>query len=113
MHEISILENVLKTCRKVAAENDVSHIQGITLSVGELSGIIPHFFTEYFPIITKDESLFDGTELKIREISGEALCQECSCMYNVMKTEGKCPRCSSRNKTIIGGQEIILEELLV
>lgn len=113
MHEISVLENVLKTCRKVANENDVHHIRRITLSVGELTGYIPYFFTEYFPIITKGESLFEGTELKIKEIRGEALCKECNCMYNVMKAEGKCPRCKSREKTIIGGQEFILEELIV
>ena len=113
MHEISVLEKVIVTCRQVAKDNNVEHIRGITLSVGELTGYIPSFFTEYFPIITKDEELFCGTELVIKEIKGEALCNECKSMYNVMRSEGKCPRCGSRQKTIIGGQEFKLEELLV
>ena len=113
MHEISVLEKVVTTCRKVASENSVSHIKAVTLTVGELTGYIPYFFTEYFPIITKGESLFEGTKLNIKEIKGEALCDECKCMYNVMKAEGKCPRCGSRAKTIIGGQEFRLEELIV
>ena len=113
MHEISVLEKVVNTCRRVAAENDVSHISGVTLTIGELTGYIPYFFTEYFPIITKGEALFDGTELKIKEIKGEALCDECKTMYNVMKAEGKCPKCGSRCKTIIGGQEFRLDELII
>lgn len=113
MHEISVLEKVIVTCRNVAKENDVNHIRAITLSIGELTGYIPYFFTEYFPIITKGEQLFEGTELRINEIKGEALCKECRAMYNVMRTEGKCPKCGSREKTIIGGQDFRIEELIV
>lgn len=113
MHEISVLEKIIITCRSVAKENNVNHIQAITLSVGELTGYIPYFFTEYFPIITSGEPLFDGTELKINEIRGEALCKKCQTMYNVMKAEGKCPKCGSREKTIIGGQEFRIDDLIV
>ena len=65
MHEISVLENVLKTCRRVADENNVENIKVITLNIGELTGYLPVFFYEYFPIITKDEKLFEDTKLKI------------------------------------------------
>ena len=113
MHEISVLENVLNSCRKVAKENNVENIRVITLNIGELTGYIPKFFYEYFPIITDDEKLFDKTELKIIMTPGEALCEECSAMYNVMKAEGKCPKCDSRYKKIIGGQDFRLEEIIV
>ena len=111
MHEISVLEKVVKLCREKAEENNIEHIKGITLAVGELSGFIPYFFTEYFPIITKDEPLFVETELTIKEIRGEALCKECHSMYKVVDNEGACPRCGSRVKTIVGGQEFRLEQL--
>lgn len=113
MHEISVLEQVVNRCREIAVENQVDNIKVITLAVGELSGYIPHFFTEYFPIITKDEPLFGGTKLHIHEIKGEALCRQCHCMYNIMKNEGACPKCGSREKTIIGGEEFKIEQLLV
>lgn len=113
MHETSVLENVLKTCRKIAEDNNVQNIKKITLSVGELTGYIPHFFSDYFPIITKGESLFENTELNIKIIKGEALCEECGAMYNVMKNEGKCPKCNSMSKTIIGGQDFVLDNIEV
>lgn len=113
MHEISVLEKVIQICRTKAIENDIDHIKGITLTVGELSGYLPYFFTEYFPIITKDEGLFEGTEIKINETRGEALCSECHAMYKVTATEGACPKCGSRNKTILGGDEFRLEQMIV
>ncbi len=113
MHEISVLEKVVQLCRKAAEENKVENIKEISLTVGELSGYLPYFFTEYFPIITKDEPLFEGTKLNIYETRGEALCKECGAMYKVSTTEGACPRCGSRNKTILGGDEFRLEQLIV
>ena len=113
MHEISVLKKIVDTCERVAADNGVSNIKGITLTVGELTGYIPYFFTEYFPLVTKDKPLFEGAQLQIREIKGEALCKECGSLYNVMRCEGQCPRCGSRSKTIIGGEEFRLEQILV
>ena len=113
MHEISVLQQVINTCRDVAKENDVENIKVVTLNVGELTGYLPVFFYEYFPIITKDEKLFEDTELKIILTKGEGLCSDCGAMYNIMAREGKCPKCGSRNKKIIGGQAFTLEEIVV
>jgi len=112
MHEISVLENTIRACKDVAKENNVSHIHSITLEVGELTGYIPKFFTEYFPIVTDGDPLFEGAKLNLLIVPGEALCNECHAMYNVMKQEGKCPKCSSRSKTIIGGQEFKLKDII-
>lgn len=32
-------------------------------------------------------------------------------MYNVMQNEGMCPKCGSRNKKILGGQQFLLKEI--
>ena len=34
-----------------------------------------------------------------------------SAMYNVMRQEGVCPNCGSRNKRILGGKEYTLKEI--
>ena len=50
-------------------------------------------------------------QLKIISVPGEALCKECSAMYNVMRNEGRCPKCGSRSKMILGGQEFRIKEI--
>jgi hydrogenase nickel incorporation protein HypA/HybF len=111
MHEVGTLYAVAKTVSKIAAEKQVDHVKFISLEVGELTGILPVFFEKYYPIVAEDFPLLNGSELKVRIISGEALCDDCHTMYNVMRNEGKCPKCQSRYKTILGGQELVLKEI--
>ena len=111
MHEISALTEAVKLAEKVAKENDVEKIKILTLEVGELTGFLPVFFEKYFSMVVEENPLFSECELKIDSVRGEALCNDCNALYNVMKNEGKCPRCQSRNKTILGGQEFKVKNI--
>lgn len=111
MHEIGVLTEAVKTIESVAKENHIEKIKVVTLQVGEASGYLTNFFTQYFPIITEDNPLFEGCELKINVTKAEALCNECHTLYNVMSQKGKCPKCGSRDKTMIGGQEFMIKQL--
>lgn len=113
MHELSVLKKVVDKCSEVAKENNATKVKIVTLEIGELTGYIPKFFTEYFPIITKDNPLYSDTKVKLISTPGEALCEKCGAMYNVMKHKGECPLCKSRNKKIIGGHEFSIKEILV
>lgn len=111
MHEISVLKKAVDTAEKTARENGITRLAYLTLEVGELSGYLPVFFREYFPVVTEGNPIFEGTDLNIISITGEAICNECSAMYNVMRCEGRCPKCGSRNKTILGGTEFRIKEI--
>ena len=111
MHEISVLQKAVDLAEQTAIDNNISRISYLTLEVGELSGYVPVFFYKYFPIATENKPVFEGSELNIISVPGEALCKECSAMYNVMRSEGKCPKCGSRNKKILGGQQFRVLEI--
>lgn len=111
MHEISVLQKAVDLAEQTALDNNISHITYLTLEVGELSGYVPVFFHKYYPIATENKPIFDGSELKIISVPGEALCRVCSAMYNVMRNEGKCPKCGSRSKKILGGQQFRVLEI--
>jgi len=111
MHEISVLKRAVDLAEQTAADNGISRIAYITLEVGELTGYVPVFFHKYFPIVIEGKPVFEGTELKIITAAGEALCEDCQAMYNVMKAEGVCPVCGSRRKKILGGQQFLLKEI--
>ena len=46
-------------------------------------------------------------------VSDEGLCTDCQTLYNVMRFEGRCPKCKSRNKKIISGREFVVKNILV
>ena len=111
MHEISVLTKAVELVESVARDNHLEHVSAITLEVGELTGYVPLFFEKYFPVVVEGKALFEGTELRIHTVRGQALCGECQSLYNVMKNEGRCPKCGSREKTILGGQQFLVKEI--
>ncbi len=112
MHEIGVLSKAIEEIEKIAKENDVDHIKVVTFQIGEASGYINSFFLDYFPIITKENPLFSNCELKIIQTKAEAICSECHSLYNVMAQKGRCPKCGSRDKEMIGGQEFLIKEIV-
>lgn len=111
MHEISVLKKAVDLAEEAAVENGIDKIAYITLEVGELSGYLPVFFEKYFDIVIEDRPIFEGAELRIIRPRGEGLCTDCYAMYNVMENEGVCPKCGSRNKKILGGQQFALKDV--
>ncbi|MBQ6752671.1 MAG: hydrogenase maturation nickel metallochaperone HypA [Clostridia bacterium] len=111
MHEISALNEAVKVAERVAKENNVDKIKILTLEVGELTGFLPVFFEKYFSMLVEENPLFSECELVIDNVRGEALCDECHALYNVMKNEGRCPKCGSRSKTILGGQDFKVKNI--
>jgi len=113
MHEIGVLTNALKTIEEIAREENIERVSKIVLEVGELTGILPTVFETFFPMLIEDWPLFKDAELVLQIRPGRGLCNDCQNMYNVFKHEGVCPACGSRDKTILSGTELIIQEITV
>ena len=113
MHEIGVLYKMLEQVENVAKENHVRRVKKIEIELGELCGMLPVFFEQYYEPATENKELFKGSELVIRNIPGEGLCTDCNTLYNVMRFEGQCPKCKSRNKRIISGRDFVVKNILV
>ena len=48
MHELGTIYYVIDTVEKLAAENDLKEVASITLEVGEVSGIIPEYLSDFW-----------------------------------------------------------------
>ena len=108
MHEIGMLYRTAETATRFAEEKGIDAILSIHIDLGELSGALPQVFTSYFPFVAEQYPCLKDAKLHLRTIPGEALCSRCQSLYNVMRQKGVCPGCQSREKTILGGQDIKL-----
>ena len=111
MHEIGALTKALDLVERIAQENGAQQVKFITLEVGELTGFLPVFFEKYFPVCVADRPILQSAELRIQVVKGQALCTECQTLYNIMRHEGKCPKCQSREKMVLGGQDFMVKDI--
>lgn len=73
MHELGILNHVIRTVDRVAKENGIKKIDHITLEVGETSGCVPNYLEKLFPIAIENNPVVKDAELKIIMAEGKSL----------------------------------------
>lgn len=112
MHEIGVMINLVKTVENFAKENNITEIQKLVIQIGELSSVIPRFAKACYPPAVHGTMLED-TELKIEIIPGNGMCENCKHIFNVVKSEGKCPKCQSDQWEELGGaKDILIKEIV-
>lgn len=73
MHELGILNHVVRTVDRVAKENRIDKIEHITLEVGKASGCVPAFLEKLFPIAIEKQPHMQEAELRIVMAEGKGL----------------------------------------
>lgn len=111
MHEMGMMYQLAEIATNFADENDIDEIKQVNVEVGELAGVFPEIFTDFFPYVAEQYPKLRHAKLKLRPAPGEGLCENCHSIYNVMKYEGECPRCHSHVKKILGGRDVKLLSL--
>ena len=66
MHELGLVNYVVKEVGKIAEENKVSRIRSVTLEFGEVSGIVTSYLYDYWLWYTKKFPMFEGAELNAK-----------------------------------------------
>jgi hydrogenase nickel incorporation protein HypA/HybF len=111
MHELGTIYYVIETVEKLVAENDLKEVASITLEVGEVSGIIPEYLTDFWLYARKKTELFQETELKIEPIHAVTYCQACGKTYPTIPQGKICSHCGSGNTFLITGNEYNIKEI--
>ena len=111
MHELGTIYYVIDTVEKLMVENQLSKVGSITLQVGEVSGIIPEYLTEFWEYARAKTEHFKETELKIEKLDAVTFCQDCKQTYPTMTYGKECPYCHSGSTFLITGNEYVIKEI--
>ncbi|MDE5728728.1 MAG: hydrogenase maturation nickel metallochaperone HypA [Clostridia bacterium] len=60
-----------------AKENDVKKVLKLTLEIGEVSSIVPKYFTDCFEWAKKKTEFMQETELEVIILEGKSFCRNC------------------------------------
>jgi hydrogenase nickel incorporation protein HypA/HybF len=110
MHEMSIVVSFVKTAEEFAVKNHAAKVLRVVLQVGEISGIVPRYLHEFYPVVVEG-TILEGSELVIETIEASVFCTNCGMTYNPTKTDLKCPSCGSEQCDVIDGRSLFIKEI--
>lgn len=110
MHELAVVQDLIKLCETNALKNNATKIHKIEISVGKLSGVEPHYIKITFDTFKKG-TICDETELIIRTQEVIVECQDCSFEGEIDENTFVCPKCSSKDIVVTLGEDLLLMKL--
>lgn len=111
MHEMGTIMYVIRTVNTVCEENKLTKVHSVTLQVGEVSGIIPDYLTDFWQWAIKKEPYLQEAKLLIEPIAAVTRCGDCNATYETVKYAKICPHCASENTWLEQGNEYTIKEI--
>lgn len=111
MHELGLVNYVVKTVTRVAEENHINKIKSVTLQFGEVSGIVTSYLFSYWMWYRKKYPILQEAELKCEEIPAVSWCDDCKINYSTVAYGKKCPKCGGDNTWLVKGNEMMIKEI--
>lgn len=113
MHELGVVFYVIDDVKKVAEENQVEHVNSVTIQLGEVSTVIPEYLIDCWNWAVKKHEILTDCELKVERIDAITYCEDCKQTYPTVKFGKICPHCGSEKTYLIQGNEFTIKEIEV
>lgn len=110
MHELSIVESMVGTAASFAEQHDIDKVSYITVQIGALTGVIPHYLTMYYADVAQGTAL-EGSKLKIEEVAAEAFCRSCGEVFDPTNDTHCCPVCGAEDYELLHGKELTIKDM--
>jgi len=108
MHELPIVQSILKTVLQSAKRENARRILSVGLAIGDLHDLIPEWVEKYFVYASRG-TIAEGASLHIERIPVILRCSACKEHFSVSVYRDdlvKCPVCGGYDAAIVMGQEL-------
>jgi hydrogenase nickel incorporation protein HypA/HybF len=112
MHEIGLMQNILRTALDLAMQKNAKKINHLKIRVGELQGIVPDSLHYIFGIISQG-TIAQGAKLEVEPVSMTCLCLQCRLEFQPKNFQQECPHCHQSNIEIRHGREFELIDIKI
>lgn len=111
MHELGIVFHLIDMVEDLGKENDLTHVGSVTLTLGEVSGVVPEYLQDCWKWAVAKTDIMKECELKIDPVDAVTLCNSCKKEYPTVEYGKTCPYCHSEDTYLLRGQEMELKEI--
>lgn len=113
MHELAVVEGILKVVLRHAEENQAQRVVGIKLRIGELNSVVESLVEKAFSHLSRG-TIAEGASLSIEWLPVVVQCGDCNSVFPVGTHEIfqlNCRNCGGKNLNMISGREFYIEEI--
>ncbi len=110
MHELGVTESIAAICLKHAQRNHAKRIVKVNVKLGDLAGIVDHYVSFYWDMVTKD-TVAQGAELNFIKVPVAAYCRKCDEEFAVEEFDLTCPKCGEADTELVSGREFLVESI--
>ena len=110
MHELGLAAAMMKMVAKLVKEEGAEKVLAVTISIGDLSGVVPHFMSDAWEAVT-DGTPYEGVPLHIETVPGVAQCMDCGQQFQVDTKHMRCPECGGAKLVPVSGRDMTIEEI--
>ena len=110
MHELTVIENILKISLEVADENRLSQVDKINLTVGKMQHLNEMILQHGFEA-AKENTLAAAAKLVLEWKPVLLKCNECHHKFQPLDHDFSCPFCESGLTEIIQGNELFVKSI--
>ena len=113
MHELGIVFNITKQIEEIAKENKVKSVTSLTIEVGEVSTVVPEYFSDCFEWAKKKTEYLQNCKLNLVVLSALSYCEDCKQTFPTVANGKKCPHCGSEHTYLVSGNEVKMKQIEV
>jgi len=113
MHELGVVFHIADSVEKVARENGAQHVHSVTMQIGEVSTVIPHYLIDVWNWHCKRVPMLEGCEMKVEQIHAVTHCGSCGKDYDTVPQGVICPHCGSRETWLLTGNEVNIKDITI
>lgn len=113
MHELGIVKHVLEQVDRAAEENGAEKVLRLTLEIGEVSSIVPQYFTDCFEWAKKKSERMKECELELIILEGISYCRKCKKTYKTTAFGRQCPYCKGTDTYLVTGNEMNIKDMTI
>lgn len=113
MHELGVVFHVMDTAKAAAQKNNASHINKVSLQIGEVSTVIPSLLEDCWKWAVEKDDMMKGCALEIHGIKAITHCNACGRDYPTTVFEKICPYCDSDDTNLLVGNEFLIDNIEV
>jgi hydrogenase nickel incorporation protein HypA/HybF len=112
MHERSLVKALLSQVEGLQRQECADCVVGITVSVGDFSGVELDLFQSAFDDLV-DSTSARGSRLHVERVPLEAECDNCGLVFAVERFRFQCPGCDCHQVTVVRGEGLVLESVVM